>query len=371
MNTSCTTARALRVAVVLASTLATVASVEAASRAYEQHNLVSDVAGADHVDPATINTWGIAFGPTNPVWVANNHSGFSTLYDGLGTKVPLDVAIPPPAGGGFPSAPTGVVFNPGTDFAVTANAATGASRFIFATEDGTISGWAPNVDGTNAILAVDNSGSGAIYKGLALAANGAGRFLYATDFHNGKIDVFDSSFHPATLSGNFHDRKIPSDFAPFGIQNIGGDLYVTFAKQGPGAVDDTAGPGLGFVDIFDANGQLIRRFATRGRLNAPWGLALSPAGFGRFRDCLLIGNFGDGKINAYDISTGASLGPLRGKDGMAIAIDGLWGIAFGNGVLQQPTNTLFFTAGPHDEDHGLYGRIDSVPGRDDDRDDDR
>ena len=268
------------------------------------------------------------------------------------------VSIPPAPGGTPPGAPTGIVFSSGTDFVLTRGTLSGPSRFIFATEDGTIAAWAPMVDGTHALLAWDNSPAHSIYKGIALAGNGAGHFLYATDFHNNKVDVYDSMFHPVTLSGHFFDPRIPRGFAPFGIQNILGNLYVTYAKQDDDAEDDVAGQGLGFVDVFDPNGHLIRRVATRGPLNAPWGIALAPANFGRFSNMLLIGNFGDGRINVYDPATSEFRGQLRTGRGEPVEIEGLWGIAFGNGLLNQPINTLFFAAGPGDEEHGVYGRID-------------
>jgi uncharacterized protein (TIGR03118 family) len=329
---------------------------------YSVRNLVSDGSvPAAHVDPALVNPWGIAFNPNGFVWVADNETGVSTLYDGRGVKQSLVVTIPPPPGVDPPSSPTGIVFSSGADFVVSAGGASGPSRFIFATEDGTIAGWAPNVDATHAILAVNNSASHAIYKGLALAANGEAHFLYAADFHHNRIDVFDGNFHPVTLSGRFRDSMIPAHFAPFGIHNILGNLYVTYAKQDEEAEDDVTGPGLGFVDVFNANGHLIRRFITRGPLNAPWGIALAPADFGRFRNRLLVGNFGDGRINAFDLRTGEFRGTLRRPSGQAIALEGLWGIAFGNGLFHQPTNTLFFAAGPDDEEHGVYGRIDVAP----------
>jgi uncharacterized protein (TIGR03118 family) len=204
--------------------------------------------------------------------------------------------------------------------------------------------------------------AGAQYKGLALSAGGNGQLLYATDFHNGKIDVWNSSFAPVTLpAGAFSDPKIPAGFAPFGIQAINGNLYVTYAKQDADRHDDVAGKGLGYVDVFDPNGQLLDRFVSKGPLNAPWGLALAPAGFGEFSNTLLVGNFGDGRINAFDLVSGKHLGALKGADGKALAIDGLWGLAFGNGLNDQPVNTLFFTSGPDDEEHGLYGRIDALP----------
>jgi uncharacterized protein (TIGR03118 family) len=336
---------------------------------YAVLNLVSDgFVPAAHNDPDLRNAWGVAFNPNGFVWVADNKTGVSTLYDGNGVKNSLIVAIPTHAGGAPPGSPTGIVFSSGADFVVRVGTVSGPARFIFATEDGTISGWAPNVDATHAIRVIDNFPSGAIYKGLAFAANGIGHFLYATDFHNNKIDVFDSNFHQIDSTGLFVDTKIPHGYAPFGIQNILGNLYVTYAKQDEDAEDDVAGQGFGFVDVFDANGQLIRRFATRGRLNSPWGLALAPADFGRFSNAVLVGNFGDGRINAFDLSTGAPLGRLRMPGGKPIEIEGLWGIQFGNGLLNQPVNTLFFAAGPGDEEHGLYGRIDPAPGNGSEKD---
>jgi uncharacterized protein (TIGR03118 family) len=333
------------------------------SRFYTVHNLVSDGAvPADHTDPNLVNPWGIAASPTSPMWVADNGTGVATIYDGNGVKQSLVVTIPPPAGGMPPSSPTGIVASTGSDFVVSNGTASGPSRFIFATEDGTIAGWAPNVDATHAIIAVDNSASGAIYKGLALGGNGAGRFLYATDFRHNRVDVFDSSFHPVTTAGGFSDPRIPNHYAPFGIQNILGNIYVTYAKQDDEAEDDVAGPGFGFVNVFDANGNRIRRLASRGPLNAPWGLALAPADFGRFSNSLLVGNFGDGRISAFDLATREFKGQLRMRPGDPIEIEGLWGIAFGNGVAAQRTNSLFFAAGPGDEEHGVYGRIDAVPG---------
>jgi uncharacterized protein (TIGR03118 family) len=203
---------------------------------------------------------------------------------------------------------------------------------------------------------------------LALAANGQGNFLFAADFHNARIDIFDAAFQPVTWAGAFVDPKLPAGYAPFGIQNLQGNLYVAYAKQDVDARDEVPGPGLGLVDVFDASGKLIRRVATGGRLNAPWGLALAPADFGRFSNALLVGNFGDGRITAYDARSGETLGQLRGPDGRRLVIPGLWGLAFGNGISSQPTGTLFFAAGINDEADGLYGRIDpaaAASGRDD------
>ncbi len=328
---------------------------------YTVTDLMSDgVVPAAHVDADLFNPWGLVFNPEGPAWMVDNHSGVITIDNGNGVKLPLVVTIPSPSGA--TSAPTGIVFNGSTDFAVSEGDKSGPSRFLFATEDGTIAAWAPDVDPTNAIIRVDKSASGAVFKGLALAGNGSGHFLYATDFHNGRIDVFDAGFNDAKLPGTFADSKIPAGYAPFGIANVGGDLYVTFAKQDKDKLDDVAGEGFGFVDEFDANGNLVRRVATRGQLDAPWGIALAPGDFGRFSNDLLVGNFGDGRINAYDPSSGEFRGQLRASDSKPLVIQGLWGLAFGNGVLDQPTGALFFTAGPDDESHGVYGRIDPMPG---------
>ena len=203
--------------------------------------------------------------------------------------------------------------------------------------------------------------SGAIYKGLALGADGGRFLLYATDFHNRKIDVFDKAFGAVTLPGGFSDSSISQKFGPFGIQNIGGSIYVTYTRRDEEGEDDVPGRGEGVVNVFTASGSLVRRIAQGGPLNAPWGLALAPADFGGFGNMLLIGNFGDGIINVYDLSRGRFVGQLSTPDRNPIVIPGLWGIAFGNGINNQPTSTLFFAAGPDDEEHGLYGRIDPVP----------
>lgn len=329
--------------------------------AYLPTNLVSDgTIPANHTDPNLVNPWGIAFNPFGVVWVADNHTGKSTLYDGNGVPQSLVVTIPPAGDTGEPGNPTGIVFNGSGEFVVSQAGASGPARFIFATESGTIAAWAPAVDPTNALLVMDNTASGAIYKGLAMAANGTEFLLYATDFHNARIDVFDSDFNPTSVSGSFLDSAIPSGFAPFGIQNIQGNLYVTYAKQDADGEDDVPGAGFGFVDVFDPDGHLLKRLIKRGRLNAPWGLALAPFAFGKFSNRLLVGNFGDGRINAYDITTGEFEGQLQRPDGRPLTIEGLWGLSFGNGVEHQHTNKLFFTAGPGDENHGLYGRIEAA-----------
>ena len=329
---------------------------------YDQHDLVSSGSvPADHPDANLLNAWGLAFNPFGVAWVANNHSGTSTLYDGDGNPQSLIVTIPTP-GAAIGGSPTGIVFNASNAFTVTAGSASGPARFLFATEDGIIAAWAPAADATHALKVADSSAWGAIYKGLALSAGGTGQLLYATDFHNARVDVFDGHFAPVTLpAGAFTDPGLPRGYAPFGIQAIGGDIYVTYALQDAYKVDDVAGEGAGYVDIYDPNGRLLRRFAAGDVLNAPWGIALAPAGFGAFANTLLIGNFGDGHINAFDPVTGSSVGALRGANHRPLQIDGLWGIGFGNGSAKQPVDTLFFAAGPQDESAGVYGRIDAHP----------
>jgi uncharacterized protein (TIGR03118 family) len=326
--------------------------------AFATRSLVADAGtGAEHIDAKLINAWGIAFNPTGFVWVANNGSSTSTLYDGNGVPQTLVVAIPPGSAG--PSSPTGIVFNSGTTFQVTQNGVSGGSAFIFASENGTLSGWSPAVNRTNAILAVDTGASGAVYKGLAIASYVGVTYLYAADFRNGRVDVYDSSWNKVTLpGGTFSDPSLPTGYAPFGIQAIGGRIYVAYAQRAAGSTEETKGANLGIVDVFDASGAFMKRLVTGNGLNAPWGLAMAPANFGGASNLLLVANFGDGKINAYNADTGAFAGVLSKADRTPIVIDGLWGIAFGNGVNNQPTNTLFYTAGPDDEAHGAYGRID-------------
>jgi uncharacterized protein (TIGR03118 family) len=338
--------------------------------AYTATALVADTAGTALVtDPNLKNAWGIAFGPTTFVWTANNHTDTSTLYDGNGQPQPHAsplVAQLPTLGSGASFDPTGIVFNGSADFVVTANNASGPSAFIFTGEGGAIAGWSPAVDFQHAVLAYTDTG-GAVYKGLAIANNGTANFIYATDFHNGKVDVFNASFQKqASATFPFTDPNLPAGYAPFGIQAVatgtGGaaQIVVTYAvQQGPDNVDDTPGAGLGVVDLYDANGALVKRLVSPGgALNAPWGVALAPSDFGTWSGALLVGNFGDGTINAFDASSGALLGTLKDGNGAAIAIPGLWGIAFGNDKNNQPHNTLFYAAGPNSEANGLYGRLD-------------
>jgi uncharacterized protein (TIGR03118 family) len=325
--------------------------------AYRQTNLVSDLPGlAQLTDPDLVNPWGLAAGPTTPAWVANNGTDTATIYPGFVNgspiqKAPLVVRIP----GG---APTGQVFNPTAGFVVRSGDASGPARFIFDSEAGLVTGWNPAVPPPppSTQAQVGASVPDAIYKGLAIADTAAGTFLYGADFHNGRIDVFDANFNLVHLSGSFVDPGIPRGFAPFNVQELGGRLYVAYAKQDADREDEVAGPSLGFVDVYSTSGQLLGHLIERGQLNAPWGLALAPAGFGRFSGALLVGNFGNGRINAYNPATGEFLGRLRHEDGSPIEIEGLWALRFGNGVTGDPT-TLLFTAGIDDEAHGLFGAI--------------
>ena len=338
--------------------------------AYQAINLVSDLPNvAQFQDTHLVNAWGLTRSSTSPWWVSDNGAGVSTLYRGDGSAVSLVVTIPPAAGGTPPSAPTGTVFNTfnatmPTAFVVSTNGISGTSRFLFATEDGTISGWNPAVAATNAIVGRDRSNFEAIYKGLALAQVGDQPFLYATNFHAGTVEMFDANFN---LAGSFTDADLAATcpfpgqcYAPFGIQNLDNKLYVTFALQDADHKDDVHGPARGFVDIFDTEGNLIQRFASHGHLNSPWGVALAPGDFGEFSGDLLVGNFGDGRINAFDAQSGVYQGQVAERPGRPITIDGLWALEFGNDAPLNANgahNELFFTAGPNDEANGLFGKI--------------
>ena len=325
---------------------------------YEQKNLVSDVPKlAVTLDPNLVNAWGIDFSGTSPVWIADNGTGLSTLYTGTGSIVPLVVTIP--SGSDNPSAPTGLVFNGTGLFSVKAHDLSGSAVFIFDSEDGIISGWNPNVNLHKAIIAVNNSDKGAVYKALAIGTNDNGSFIYATNFHSGWVEMYDSNFKWVK---NFTDTSVPMGYAPFGARVLNGKLYVTFALQDADAHDDVSGPGHGFIDIFDLDGNKIKRLTSHGALNSPWGLAIAPANFCQFSNALLVGNFGNGHINAFDPSTGTPLGHMLRPSGATLEISGLWGLHFGNGEAAGPTNTLLFTAGPQDESHGLFGTI-TLPGK--------
>jgi uncharacterized protein (TIGR03118 family) len=368
-------ARRLRTLTVLAAlpvllAAATSDATAADGRAFVQTNLVSDQPGvALTTDPNLVNAWGLVAGPTTPWWVSDNGTGLSTLYNGAGAIVPLVVTVPAPAGSpaGTVSTPTGIAFNGTSGFVVSNGTASGPAAFIFSTEDGTISGWSPAVDRTHAILTNDNSagGSGAVYKGLAIATNSQSQqLLLATNFRSGRVDVFDSTFKPVPAQGAaFVDRFLPAGFAPFGIATIQGRVFVTYARQNATRDGDVAGVGNGFVDVFDGDGRLLHRVASRGVLDSPWGLALAPAGFGAFAGDLLVGNFGNGRIHAFrldgdgDLDAGRFEGTMMSAGGGPLVIDGLWALQFGNGAAAGPATTLFFTAGPDGETHGLLGTL--------------
>jgi uncharacterized protein (TIGR03118 family) len=324
---------------------------------YAQQNLVSDVPGlAAQTDPNLTNPWGIALNSTGPLWISNNHSGTSTLYNGAGA--PFPAGNPLVINIGAVESPSGQVFNSTPAFEITAG---NPAMFLFATESGKICGWNPSVDAGNAKLLVDQSGSGAVYKGLALAAHSSGLLLYAANFNTGTIDVFDGKFQPTTVSGGFKDPNLPSGFAPFNIHKIGRELYVTYAKQDGARHDDVAGPGNGFINVFDTDGDFLLRLTSNGPLNSPWGITLAPDFFGDYSNTLLVGNFGDDTINAFDPFNGTFLGALQDASGAPIVNPGLWALQFGNGHDGGDANTLYFTAGISNggnlEEHGLLGSI--------------
>jgi uncharacterized protein (TIGR03118 family) len=329
---------------------------------YSVHFLSSNVPGlAAHTDPDLVNGWGIAEPTTGPWWVADNGTDKSTLYTADGSKVILNIGGTTVSSVNIANGvPTGMVFNGDGGFVVSENGKSGTARFIWASESGTISGWNPAVDPNHSVVAVHNAD--AVYKGLALATAATGPQLYATDFANGRVDVFNSNWGSGVATGGFTDPNLPSGYAPFGIANVNGTIVVTFAKQEAGSTDEQHHQGFGVVDAFDTDGNLISRIATHGQLNAPWGIAMAPASFGPFGGDLLIGNFGDGQINAYALQadgTWQRAGGLRDSSGHQIAIDGLWGIGFGNNGLAGPSSTLYFAAGPNDESNGLFGSVTS------------
>jgi uncharacterized protein (TIGR03118 family) len=326
--------------------------------AYQQTNLVSDLPGrAAITDPNLVNPWGLVAGPTTPIWSNDNGTGVSTLYNGAvnGSApaiVPLVVRVP----GGLP---TGIVFNDQPGFEVSAGGVTAPSRFIVANLLGTIAGWAPNVPLNNEYQ-VHARVPGASFTGLANLTTGKGSFLFAADFAGGRIDVFDAGWNQVRSKEGFRDRHLPRGYSPFNIQALGGKLYVAYAKvdRRTGRADRFA---AGFVDVFNADGKLLHRLIRRDHLHAPWGLVIAPDGFGQFSGDLLVGNFGDGRINAFDARNGHFRGTLRDRHGRAIVNDRLWALRFGNGVLGDPTD-LVFSAGIEDETHGLLGIIEPASG---------
>lgn len=350
----------------------------AAPTAFAEHivqtNLVTDLPQNSVQPPATqppdanlINPWGIARGPSTAWWVSDNGTGVTTLYTGDGTSVAQlpKVTLPSPGGPSVSSTPTGAIFNGTTDFVFHG----APSPFIFATEDGTIVVWAPS-DGTTGQIA--KPAAGGVYKGLAIGQQGSDNRLYVANFHNAVVEVYDTNFMPVSMpSGAFTDHRIPSGFAPFNIANINGLLFVSFAKQKPpDNHDEMDGPGLGFVDVFDGSGVLQMRLDHGKWMNAPWGMVQAPANFGKWSKRLLVGQFGSGQIAAFNARSGEFEGLLRGPKGRPIAIDGLWGLEFGNDGAAGPSNTLFFAAGLNDEADGIFGTLTVSKHGNDDGDDD-
>jgi len=340
------------------TTAAVATSAGADEAAFVQTNLVSNRPGipATFHDDALQNAWGMSAGDTSPLWVSDNNSDSTTLYSeqvpGLKVTLPGNIKAVKIEGG----APTGQVFNTGAFMAHNADRSVAAkATFIFASENGTITAWSLNADPTTAHIEVNN-GANAVYKGLAIATSGGQTFLYAANFRSGRVEVYDTNYQPVTLKGLFTDFSLPNGYAPFGIQAFGGKIYVSYALENDQLHDDVAGPGHGFIDVFNTDGTLVGRLVTRGQLDSPWGMAIAPAGFGRFGGALLVGNFGDGHINAYDPVHGTHLGTLRADDGRPIVIDGLWGLRFGNGTSFKRSE-LVFAAGPTMETDGLLGTI--------------
>ncbi len=324
--------------------LAVLLAANLAQAQYQLKNLVSNQVGvAKHVDPLIVNAWGLAYGPGGPFWLSDAGSGWSTLYDGHGVKKSLQVVIPSASGAG-PGSPTGIVFNGSPDFQLAGQ----NSFFLFDSLDGTISAWAPGSNPNQAAIVVDNSGTGAVYTGLAVTSKPSGNLLYAADLVNNKVDVYDGTF---TWVMSFTDTSLPAGYGPFGIQDIGGLVYVAFAR-----IDE--GPG-GYIDIFQEDGTFLRTLAQGKPLNQPWGMTVAPKNFGKLSNTLLVSNNTDrGTISGFNLVTGQPVGTLRDTNGKNIIIDQLWGIEFGGGTPNNGrANQLFFTAGPNGNLAGTFGVI--------------
>jgi uncharacterized protein (TIGR03118 family) len=317
---------------------------------YHRTDLLSDgFVPAPNVNRNLQNPWGIVAPPTGPIWIANNGTGTTSIVKGDGSQQLADIAVN--------GSPTGIVFN-GTDgFVVSGEAGSGPSRFVFATEDGVLLGWSPAADPARAVVAADASAAGAVFKGLALATISGRPFLYATDFISGRVMMFDEHFDRA---GSFTDANLPENYGPFGIANLGDMLAVTFAQREEGGGDDVPGAGHGIVDLFGFDGTMLRRLVSHGELDSPWGLAVAPGGFGKFSNDLLVGNFGDGRILAYNLHTGAFRGALEDDSGRPLVIESLWGLMFGNGAFGTNPRDLYFTAGTDAEAHGTFGVIERI-----------
>ncbi len=328
---------------------------------YLLHNLVSDQPGvADFTDKNLVNPWGIDTSATSPFWVNDGATGLSTVYSSNGAVSATLAIVPPGAKGPSTSVATGIVSNLTGGFAVAVGR---APSFIFCTADGAISGWASAVDATHAQLMVDNSSKNAVYYGMAISGRVASTTpqIYVANFYSGAIEVYDTNYKPVTVSGGFTDPAVPAGYSPFNIQNIGGKLYVMYAKQNPGLRGWVNGAGLGHVAVFDLNGTLIKHLVSAGPLNAPWGVAIAGANFGAFSGALLIGNFGDGVINAFDATSGNFLGALADPQGNTISIPGLWALIPGNGGNGGDPNAIYFAAGEASQNHGLLGSLQAAP----------
>jgi uncharacterized protein (TIGR03118 family) len=330
------------------------AAVPAYAGSFTQTNLTSDGSvKAANKDPNLKNPWGVAFSATGPFWVSDNATGLATLYNSAGAPQSLVVTIPPAAGSNAVGSPTGQVFNgSATDFSISQNGTSGPASFLFDTEDGTISGWNFSVNQTNAIIAVDLSAKGAVFKGLAYYTDPAGKnFLLAADLHTGVVDVFDGKFN---LVHSFHDKKLPAVYAPHNVAVLGGKIYVAYAWVNGNRTGVIPHPGWGVVEEVDIGGKILARHVG-GKLNAPWGLAIAPTGFGRFGGDLLVGNFGDGHITAFS-SAFKPHGQLNSAPGKATEITGLWSLTVGNGGSGGSASDVYFTAGPK-QINGLLGSL--------------
>ncbi len=333
-----------------------------ASNAYVVRNLTSDLQDlADYTDPNLKGAWGISLSSKSPFWISDAATGLSTLYTSTGSVIPLVVTIPPSKAGGAAGTPTGTVYNGTSGFAVASGQ---PAAFLFDTLDGTISGWNATVNKGAALVMVDNSGSGAVYTGLAMGTNGSNTYIYAANLGAGTIDVFDSNFAPVTMANAFQDSKIPAGYAPFNVQSLGGNLYVTYALQNTGKNFAVPGAGNGYVDVYSTAGALIQHLVAGGMLNAPWGVAIAPANFGDFANDLLVANFGDGTINVFNPTTGAFVATLDDVYGTPIVVPGIWALQQGNGASGGDANAIYFTAGlpgPDGGPHGLLGRLQAAP----------
>lgn len=345
---------------VLALVVAALLGLPAYGQTYTATILTSDLANiSDNTDPNLGNPWGLVASTNGPWWVSDNNTGLSTLYNGSGTIESLVVTIPPASGSGT-GVPSGIAFNATNDFQLSSG---NPASFLFVTEDGTVQGWNHNVNPTVAVIEVNNTTT-AVYKGMAIASAGGANYIYAANFFAGTVDVFDTNFAPHPFgAGAFVDSTIPSGFAPFNIQLVGGNLVVTYAKQDAEKHDDVAGPGNGYVDVFDTEGNLLRRLPHILQMNSPWAIVQAPAKFGAFSNDLLIGNFGSGSIMAFDPKTGSFIGLMLDESKLPIRINSLWALQFGNGGSAGPTTTLFYTAGTFDETYGTFGMIVPTPGQ--------